>query len=479
MPKNTHSHLVKCETSTFPSACFRRTATIVAASSLCTFVNNQMTFISYAQNFEDVMLWRALGHVPAGRYIDVGAQDPVVDSVSKAFYEHGWRGIHVEPVPRYADMLRRDRPDETVLQLALSDQAGILELNVFEDTGLSTGIKEFADRHRTQGLAHQTVATPMLPMRTAFASLTGQPVHWLKIDVEGLEESVLRGWDSEALRPWIIVIEATVPMSTEIRYQGAEDILLAARYEFVYFDGLNRFYVAAEHPELKAAFSSPPNVFDGVRLSGLASSELCRGLLEAHRAETEMLGETLRLLRREALNTQTEVQRRQREVEAQAQHRLHEIEVRAQRDLQAASAALEFAQAQCSEVQHRLDAVLDSTSWKVTAPMRSVGTLCRKLASAAREGRIKSGIKHRIKAVLRVCARSLARHSRLQRSVSACLKLFPYVHQRLRAALAPPPANIERPGNDLPPTRPLNINDLTPAAVQIYAVLSEAHSQTK
>jgi len=54
-----------------------------------------MTFISYAQNFEDVMLWRALGHVSAGRYIDVGAQDPVVDSVSKAFYEHGWRRIHV------------------------------------------------------------------------------------------------------------------------------------------------------------------------------------------------------------------------------------------------------------------------------------------------------------------------------------------------------------------------------------------------
>ena len=41
-----------------------------------------MTFISYAQNFEDVMLWRALKHVEKGFYVDVGAQDPVVDSVS-------------------------------------------------------------------------------------------------------------------------------------------------------------------------------------------------------------------------------------------------------------------------------------------------------------------------------------------------------------------------------------------------------------
>lgn len=439
-----------------------------------------MTFISYAQNFEDVMLWRALGHVQAGRYIDVGAQDPVVDSVSKAFYEHGWRGIHVEPVPRYADMLRRDRPDETVLQLALSDQAGILELNVFEDTGLSTGVKEFADSHRTQhGLTHRTVSTPMLPMRTAFASLAGQPVHWLKIDVEGLEESVLRGWDSEALRPWVIVIEATVPMSTEVRYQGAENILLAARYEFVYFDGLNRFYIAAEHPELKHAFSSPPNVFDGARLSGLASSELCRGLLEAHRTETAMLGETVRILRNEVLETQAAAQRRQREIEAQVQRKLNEVAAQAQRDAQAALAALKLAEARHSEVEHHLDAVLNSSSWKITAPMRSVGTLRRRLVLAAREGRIKSGIKRRIKATLRSCALSIAGHPRLQRVASACLRLFPTVHQQLRAALAPPPANVGKQERCLPPTRPMTINDLTPAAVKIYTVLSEAQSLAK
>ncbi|WP_440533412.1 FkbM family methyltransferase [Variovorax sp. YR566] len=425
-----------------------------------------MTFISYAQNFEDVMLWRALKHVPAGKYIDVGAQDPVVDSVSKAFYEHGWRGIHVEPVPRYADMLRRDRPDETVLQLALSDEAGILELNVFEDTGLSTGVKEFADSHRTQhGLAHRTVATPMLPMRTAFASLAGQPVHWLKIDVEGLEEAVLRGWDSEVLRPWIIVIEATVPMSTEVRYQGAEDILLDARYEFVYFDGLNRFYIAAEHSELKAAFSSPPNVFDGVRLSGLANSELCRGLLEAHRAEMDKLGETIRVQRSEALEALAEAR-------AQAQRRQSEIEAQAQRDVQIASAALQLAELQRSAVQHRLDAVLHSSSWQITAPMRSVGTLCRRLLSAFREGRLTSGIKRRIKSVLRICALAVMRHPTLKSGLLAVLKLVPPLHRRLRAMLAPPPAAPQ--GGSLPGD---TLSAMSPATRAVYLALKAANGR--
>ena len=57
-----------------------------------------MTVISYAQNFEDVMLWRALQHVGAGYYVDIGANDPVVDSVTRWFYEQGWSGLNIEPV---------------------------------------------------------------------------------------------------------------------------------------------------------------------------------------------------------------------------------------------------------------------------------------------------------------------------------------------------------------------------------------------
>src|SRR4051812_19442188 len=60
-----------------------------------------MTFISYAQNYEDIMLFRALRHVADGFYVDVGANSPDEHSVTKAFYERGWRGINIEPVMEY------------------------------------------------------------------------------------------------------------------------------------------------------------------------------------------------------------------------------------------------------------------------------------------------------------------------------------------------------------------------------------------
>lgn len=104
-------------------------------------------FVSYAQNFEDVMLWRALKGVENGFYIDIGAQDPVSDSVSKAFHDLGWRGVHVEPTADYAQRLREEREGDTVLQAIVgpaTDQSVIYQI---EGTGLSTTVAEPARQH--------------------------------------------------------------------------------------------------------------------------------------------------------------------------------------------------------------------------------------------------------------------------------------------------------------------------------------------
>ena len=65
------------------------------------------------------MLYRALGHLERGFYIDIGAQHPEIDSVSKAFFDRGWQGVHVEPVPHYANLLREARPGDRVIEAAV------------------------------------------------------------------------------------------------------------------------------------------------------------------------------------------------------------------------------------------------------------------------------------------------------------------------------------------------------------------------
>jgi FkbM family methyltransferase len=220
---------------------------------------------SYAQNFEDVMLWRALGRVENGFYIDVGAHDPVVDSVSKAFYEHGWRGIHVEPLPEYAVALRLDRPDERVIEAVLAAQVGTQTFYHIPQTGLSTGTQEFATRHKNSGWQVNEISVPATTLAGVFTEAGDRPIHWLKIDVEGMEADVLAGWGKHPARPWVVVIEATEPSSQTPNWRVWEPLVFSMDYEYVYFDGLNRFYISAQHQELTPMFDIPPNIFDGFR----------------------------------------------------------------------------------------------------------------------------------------------------------------------------------------------------------------------
>ena len=249
--------------------------------------------VSYAQNFEDVLLWRALQHVENGFYIDIGAQDPVVDSVSLVFHERGWKGIHAEPTPRYAAMLRQQRPGDTVIEAAVSNLTGLLAFFEIQNTGISTGEKKIAQEHRERGFEINEISVPTVPLSSILQSCGKRDIHWLKIDVEGFENSVLTSWGRAKARPWIVVIESTLPLSQIESYQDWEPELLRRHYLPVFFDGLNRYYVSKEKAELKQAFLAPANVFDSFSINGTASNFLHYHLNNLHAAELAAIGEKI------------------------------------------------------------------------------------------------------------------------------------------------------------------------------------------
>src|SRR5580700_8067787 len=94
--------------------------------------------ISYAQNFEDVLLDRLFENRDSGFYVDVGAMDPVHDSVTKAFYDRGWRGINIEPHPQFYERLVAERSRDINLNVAVGDVEETRTLYAFPGEGLST-----------------------------------------------------------------------------------------------------------------------------------------------------------------------------------------------------------------------------------------------------------------------------------------------------------------------------------------------------
>ncbi|MDR0441742.1 MAG: FkbM family methyltransferase, partial [Candidatus Accumulibacter sp.] len=395
-----------------------------------------MSFISYAQNFEDVMLWRALGEVGQGFYIDVGANDPVIDSVTKAFYERGWRGINIEPLPSCHAALARERPEDINLQCAAGATAGELELWEPDDiSGWASLSPEVVARY--QGAGRQ--GTPRMVRVMTLGEICKQyvrgEIHFLKIDVEGCEAEVIAGMDCAGFRPWILVIEATEPDSSVENYQHWEPMLLAWAYDFAYADGLNRFYVAREHGDLRERLRLPPNVFDDF---------VCY-------AQTKAIADA------------RETESWAREIEAQVQSaeaRVQEAEARAQEAGAQAREAEESARRASDEAQQwqtQVQAIHASTSWRVTQPLRALKRLIGNSSSLRQTA---PGTRQRARDGVSAVSRYVLRHPALRRALSRAVKTSP----QLRHFLMRMVDKLDTPAGP----------DLSPWATRIHKALTVA-----
>ena len=389
-----------------------------------------MRFISYSQNNEDVLLWRALGHVRDGFYIDVGANDPVEHSVTKAFYDAGWRGINIEPLPAHIAAFDEQRPGDINLAVAAGSAAGSLTLyDVPAVRGWASPDKSVAELHRAEG---HTVAELTVPVRTltdVCAEYARGDIHFLKIDVEGFEGEVLRGMDFERWRPWVLVIEATLPNSRETNHGSWEHLVTNRRYRYAWFDGLNRYYVAEEHAELMASFGIQPNVFDDY-----ISYHLDRAW-SANRAATQALRETEE--QADAARAELhDMMQFAENLETEKQEALAEI-AQLRQDLAQAHANGQQATLWARDLEERLTATYDSTSWKVTRPLRAAGALVIRLRRPGLARRLLTRVTKNQR-IRRTLIPFLLRHPALNRRVSGVL-------QAVKGSLPQPVVNIDVP----------------------------------
>lgn len=197
-----------------------------------------MRYLSFAQEYEDIILYSALSkYVQKGFYVDIGANDPCIISVTKFFYDRGWRGINIEPLDDMYRLLCAERQEDININIGVSDKNGELGLQIdgvmssFLDTGecrdkVVKPIKKFKDIWKDINCENEII-----------------DIHFCKIDVEGYEENVLNGMDFKTFRPWIFCIESVLPGTAISCYKEWEDIVISNGYFYAYQYGINRYYV--------------------------------------------------------------------------------------------------------------------------------------------------------------------------------------------------------------------------------------------
>jgi FkbM family methyltransferase len=159
-------------------------------------------------------------------------------------------------------MLREERPEETVIEAAVFQEHGFFTFYDIPQTGLGTGDRSIAALHGSKGYPIQEIKVAGITLADIFALAGDRDIHWLKIDVEGMEKNVLESWGDAPHQPWVVVVESTLPNSRIETSELWEGLLLQRGYSSVYFDGVSRFYLSKDHIADRIHFTAPPNVMD-------------------------------------------------------------------------------------------------------------------------------------------------------------------------------------------------------------------------
>ena len=151
------------------------------------------------------------------------------------------------------------------LNIAVSDSNATLEFN--ECDALLAISQLAASDPESQTLEHLDRNTVQVQAKTLVSVLDehlpqSRDIDFMSVDVEGHEKAVLSSNDWSKYRPRVICVEATLPFTNRLCHQEWDGILIEAQYDFAYFDGINRFYVAAEDSPLLEKFQVPLNVLD-------------------------------------------------------------------------------------------------------------------------------------------------------------------------------------------------------------------------
>jgi FkbM family methyltransferase len=160
----------------------------------------------YSQGGEQAVILANCGSV--GTFLNIGANDGVTFSNTRALVELGWSGIYVEPGEAAAKKLKKNLPGAYVFQVAISDQDGEAEFHESDEASqhmLSTLINAETRRWSSFKFATRTVKT--ITVKTLLERALIHGIDFLSIDTEGSDLMIFRQFDLSGLGIRLVCVE--------------------------------------------------------------------------------------------------------------------------------------------------------------------------------------------------------------------------------------------------------------------------------
>jgi len=159
--------------------------------------------VSYSQFGEDLVVrthFEENFDNSIGRFIDVGAFHPFKYSNTILLSQLGWRGINVDCEPVKVARFKKLRPQDENICAAVGDVPRDVVYLEYSSEGLTNRTVDPAEKDALSGIGETPLkVTPMRLMTLTDiieqSAFRGQHFHYLNVDCEGQDLSVLKGLD--------------------------------------------------------------------------------------------------------------------------------------------------------------------------------------------------------------------------------------------------------------------------------------------
>ncbi len=177
-----------------------------------------------------------------GFYVDIGAYSPIQMSNTYWFYQHGWRGINVEPFPEVIKKFNELRPLDRNVSCAIGTKTGSNKYYSWGNSGLNTFSEKKVEEYTRKGMVTGKPAVSdieVIRMETLFDQYlpAGTPIDFISVDVEGMDLDVLNSNNWDKYRPELVAVELDTV--------NIEDLLLSDLYTFMNNKGYDLYFSLA------------------------------------------------------------------------------------------------------------------------------------------------------------------------------------------------------------------------------------------
>jgi FkbM family methyltransferase len=192
---------------------------------------NQFPQRFFSQHGEDYLLDQMFRDQLAGTFVEIGCIDGRRFSNTLVLEQRGWRGMCVEAHAAYIDLLRRNRPNSTVVHCAVGAcDGGEVTFYANSRGSLSTldpsREEDFRARYSTNFTGFEPQQVKLRGISSLLQEHGVEKVDVLSLDIEGCEVPALRSIDYHRHRPRVLIVECDSPEQE----REIDEILLPAGY---------------------------------------------------------------------------------------------------------------------------------------------------------------------------------------------------------------------------------------------------------